>query len=222
MVGTMREMFGWLQAQDEVADNPAATVRRPKQVKARERVLDDSEIGAFWRAAGEQGPVLGPLLKLLLITGQRLKEVAHMGRSELSSDGCTWLLPGTRTKNKREHTVPLPPLARELVSSVPALAGCPYVFSLNGSGPLWVGSKVKGALNSAMMVRAPWRIHDLRRTAATGMGELDVDPHVIERVLNHTSGTFAGIVGVYNRAKLEAKKRAALEAWAEQVARIVA
>jgi integrase len=224
MVGTLREMFGWLQANEEVAENPAATVRRPKQPRARERVLAEAEIRAFWQAAGELGSVLAPLLRLLLVTGQRLNEVARMERSELSADDTTWTIPGRRTKNRREHVVPLPPLARELLASVPAIRGCPFVFSLNGRTPIWVGDKVKRALDGEMADRKlqHWRLHDLRRTAATGMGENDVDPHVIERVLNHISGTFAGVVGVYNRAKMEGKKRDALEVWSRQVARIVA
>ena len=114
-----------------------------------------------------------------------------MTRAELSEDSSTWNIPGTRAKNKRPHVIPLPPLAREIVAGVKQIAGKPgYVFTTNGRTPVSGFSKTKKRLDIAMPAVPHWRVHDLRRTAATGMARAGADLHVIERALNHVSGSF--------------------------------
>ena len=169
----------------------------------------------FWSASGTEQ--FGALLKLLLLTGCRLNEVAGMRRSELSEDLSTWTLPGERTKNHRPHVVPLPPMAREMI---PAGEGR-FVFTTTGESPVSVGSKIKNRLDRAMKI-PPWRLHDLRRTAATGMAEIGIAPHIVEAALNHISGAKAGVAGTYNRAAFAAEKKAALERWASHVMGLVA
>ena len=139
-----------------------------------------------------------------------------MQRGELNEDGATWVLPATRSKNRKAHTVPLPPLARDILASVKRLDSCDYVFSTTGRSPVSGFSKMKARLDKEMKI-SDWRLHDLRRTAATGMAALGVSLPVIERVLNHVSGSFGGIVGVYQRHEFEPEKRAALERWARHV-----
>lgn len=174
----------------------------------------------FWAAAGEERAEFAAPLRLLLLTGQRLAEVTGMRRSELSEDLGTWTIPKERTKNKREHVVPLPPMARELISSVAELSS-EFVFSTDGRCPVNLGSRIKGRLDRAMATAQKWRIHDLRRTAVTGMVEASVPPHVVELVVNHAGGARAGVAGTYNRSEMLDERRAALEKWAAKVEGIV-
>ena len=208
MFATLSKMFSWLLERRRVTVNPCAGVHHPSAPRARDRVLTNSEIVTFWRAAGAEREEPGALLKTLLLTGARLSEVAGMRRAELSDDGATWTIPGARTKNHRVHVVPLSPLARTILAGV-ATTGDAVFASMS-----W--SQLKRRLDAAMKI-PPWRLHDLRRTAATGMAEIGVAPHVVEAVLNHVSGAKAGVAGTYNRAAYAPEKKAALERWAAHV-----
>jgi integrase len=205
-------------------------VHRPAPPDARDRVLSAEEVRWFWQACESADAPLqfraprpfAPLLRCLLLTGQRRDEVANMTRAELSDDGI-WRLLGERTKNGRAHTVPLPPLALDLIASVETSGK--FIFTTTGTTPVSGWSRLKRRLDAAMLALArkergpdatisPWRLHDLRRTVVTGMAELGIQPHVIELVVNHISGTRAGIAGVYNRSELLLERKAALEMWA--------
>jgi integrase len=214
----LSKFFNWCVERRRITMSPVAGVARPDTPEARDRVLADRELAKFWKAAGAERAEFGVLLKLLLLTGCRLNEVSGMRRAELRDDGASWVIPGARTKNHREHAVPLPPEARELLAGVPTTDD--LIFTTDGRHPVAVGSKVKRRLDAAMKV-APWRLHDLRRTAATDMAELGVAPHVVEAVLNHVSGHRAGVAGVYNRAQYAVEKRRALELWARYVGLVV-
>jgi integrase len=180
--------------------------------------LTDAEIVKFWSAVDAERKEFSGLLKLLLLTGCRLNEVAGMRRAELSDDGATWSIPGERTKNKRPHIVPLAPLAREILAT---MAGDgELVFTTTGRSPVSGWSRIKTSLDGAMAI-PPWRLHDLRRTAATGMAEIGIAPHIVEAALNHISGAKAGVAGTYNRAAYAPEKRAALERWASHVQGLV-
>jgi integrase len=119
------------------------------------------------------------------------------------------VLPPARTKNGRQHAVPLSPIAAAILER--QQRNSEFVF---GNKASW--SDAKARLDARLPI-APWRLHDLRRTCATGMAELGVAPHVIEAVLNHVSGHKAGVAGIYNRATYAVKCRAALERWADWV-----
>ena len=222
MLTCLSRMFRWLVQHRRVETNPCTGVHRPEASKARDRVLSNDEIKAFWRATDgtEIRPQFGAVLKLLLLTGCRLNEITALRWEERSADGTQINLPGSRTKNHRPHVVPMVPLAQSIIAAMPRIADCPYVFTTNGKAPVAIGSKVKNRLDEAMGVRE-WRIHDLRRTAVTGMAELGIRPDVIELCVNHVSGTRGGIAGVYNRSELLPERRAALERWAVQVQGIV-
>jgi integrase len=208
MLSCLSRMFRWLAQHRRVIQNPCAGVHRPEAPKARDRVLTDAEIKRFWSAAGAEREEVSALLRLLLLTGCRLNEVAGMTRAEISDDGATWNIPGARTKNGRPHVVPLSPLAREMIASVSGEGEA--VFATNS----W--SRIKHRLDTAMAI-PPWRLHDLRRTAATGMAEIGIAPHIVEAALNHVSGAKAGVAGTYNRAAHAPEKRAALERWAVHI-----
>jgi integrase len=218
MARTLSKLFSWLVEHRKVEVNPCLGQKVPKP-QSRDRVLTDAEIKAFWKAASAERVQFSVPLKLLLLTGQRLSEVTGMRRSELSDDGAVWSLPGARTKNHRQHVVPLPPLARAEIASVAATGD--FVFSTNGKVPVALGSKIKDRLDGQMRV-PPWRLHDLRRTAITGMNELGIRSEVIERVVNHVSGHRAGVAGIYNRSELMGERREALERWATHLNGLIA
>jgi integrase len=220
VASALSSMFGWLRRNRLVGSNPCLEMDRPRAPPSRRRVLTDEEIKWFWRASGDAIEPFGPLLRVMLLTGARRGEVAGMRRSELQD--ATWTLPPERAKNGREHRVTLPRFVLDLLPD-----GDP-VFSTNGRTGVSGFSKVKERLDTAMLaaapagtVIAPWVLHDLRRTAASGLARLGVAIHVTERVLNHVSGTQSGIVAVYQRYEYEAEVAAALEAWAERVSLIV-
>ena len=217
MHSVLSKFFAWLISQRVIDTNPCATIDRPRTSAPRERVLSDDEIRSFWKACDTLTPAFAAVFKLMLITGQRRGEVAGMTRDELNAN--VWTLPPARTKNKRTHTVTLPPLACAVIASVKQ--GDKYVFTYNGRTPVGGFVIAKQRLDAAMPGVAPWRLHDLRRNAVVGMARAGADLHVIERVVNHQSGTFKGIVGVYQRHKFESECARALEAWERLLISIV-
>jgi integrase len=129
-----------------------------------------------------------------------------------------WTIPKERAKNGIAHDVPLSELAVRVLSGVRRIAGSRgLVFTTTGETPVSGFSKVKRRLDAALPDAPPWVLHDLRRTAASGMARLGINLPVIEKVLNHTSGSFGGVAGVYQRHHFADEKRAALEAWAAHV-----
>jgi integrase len=219
MLSYLRKMFNWLVERYVVEANPCAKVRPPTKAEARDRYLSDEEIKQLWAATDDAshegvGEPWGALLRLLLVTGQRRDEVARMTWSEISDDGATWTLPKERAKNNTTHVVPLSPLAQEIIANVRTVTGrSDFVFTTTGDTPVSGFSKAKARLDGILKIPA-WRIHDLRRTAATGMARLGQPVHVVERALNHKSGMIKGVAAVYNRYAYEAEVRTALTAWA--------
>jgi integrase len=142
--------------------------------------------------------------------------------SELSEDGATLSLPAERVKNNKPHDIFLSPAAREIIAAMPRIAGSEFVFTTTGDRPVNGFSKAKARLDRMMPGVAPWRTHDLRRTTASGLQRLGVPLPVTERILGHVSGSFAGIVGVYQRHEYRDERRVALERWATHVAGLVA
>jgi integrase len=222
LYAVLSKMFAWLIRDRRVTANPCASVARPEIPEARDRVLSGNEVVQFWKATDATGKIVAPLLKLLLLTGSRLNEVAGMRWTELSDDGAMWEIPGQRTKNHKVHIVPLSPLARDILQNVKRIEGCPYVFSMTGNSPVNGWTKAKNRLDAAMEPAEPWRLHDLRRTAATGMATIGIQPHIVEAVLNHVSGAKAGVAGTYNRAAYLPERKAALERWASHIESLVA
>jgi integrase len=167
-------------------------------------VLSADEIKAFWKAIERLGWPFYPIYRLLLLTGQRREEVAGMRWVELDLDKAIWIMPAERAKNKLAHTVDLSPQVVAILANLPLMSEG-LVFTTTGNTPVSGFSKVKARLDKAMRSELgreleAWRNHDLRRTMATLMGEeLEIDPGVIERILNHVSGSQGGLQGVYQR-----------------------
>jgi integrase len=215
----LSKFFNWLCERDVIAASPCAGVKRPSAESARERILSDDEIKALWLACGDIGDPAGACVRVLLLTGQRRSEVAGMRRSEINGD--VWTLDASRTKNKRPHTVSLSTQALAIIETMPRIVGSDYVFTTSGWAPLGHFDRTKRELDAHMKPQTPWVVHDLRRTVASGMAKLGIRLPVIEKVLNHSGGSFRGIVGVYQRHDFAAEKRRALQAWADQVDAVV-
>jgi integrase len=214
-----------------IAANPFLGVERPlKKEASRERVLSDRELNLVWRAAENLSFPWRQIVKLLVLTGQRRTEVTALSWHELDLDEAVWHLPAARAKNGKAHDVPLSPSAVALLRSVPRFARRPgepdFVFSASGKAPTaYSEAKLKldnaiALLNGGKAIQ-DFRFHDFRRTMATGMARLEIDLHIVERCLNHTGGTFRGVVGVYQRFKFEKQMRHALELWADHVTKLV-
>jgi integrase len=210
----VRKFFNWCLANDLIANSPAAGIARPNKETPRDRVLTDDELKAVWRAAEKVGHPFGSILQLLILTGQRRGEVAGMQWSEVAGD--VWSLPRERVKNDRRHEVPLSKQAMAIIERAPRI-GERYVFTLDGAIP-YSGFRTTERLNAGI---APWTVHDLRRTTASGLARLGVSLVVIEKILNHVGGSLAGVVAVYQRHEYAAEKRAALQEWADHVERLV-
>jgi integrase len=208
--------FVWTMQMGLAEANPVIGTIQPEDSKRRERVLSDAELASVWRACG--GDTYGRCVRLLILTGCRRQEVGGMCWSELSND--TWTIPAARSKNGRAHTLPLMPMIREILERVPHMVNRDPLFCARGKGfGGWAAGKPGLDERSGV---AEWTHHDIRRTVATRMADLGVQPHVIEQILNHQSGHKAGPAGIYNRSSYEREVCAALALWADHVRSIVA
>jgi integrase len=223
-LGVLHKFFAWLCARDALAANPASGVERPHAEQPREHIVIDADVAALWRAG--EGDVFGQALRLMLLTGTRRNEASRMEWDEIDDEidpeARLWIIPKERTKNGREHVVPLSPQAWAIIDAMPRLAGCPYVFTVDGRNPIIGWAKAKTRLSSKGGIdEAGWRLHDLRRTAASGMQRLGVPVPVVEKALNHISGTFRGIVSTYQQHDYRDEIAIALQKWADHVERLV-
>ena len=161
-----------------------------------------------------------------MLTGQRANEIAALRWNEVDFARGVIALPGSRTKNSRPHEIPMAATVKQLLKSQPQIGDRELVFG-RGAGPFSGFSRCKDALDKSIAelndgkALAPWVHHDLRRSAATGMANIGVQPHIIEAVLNHISGYKGGIAGIYNRAQYGPEKAQALARWDEHVASVV-
>ena len=215
---SLSRFFNWAMGEGLADSNPALLTNKIDEGGARDRVLSEKEIKAVWNAL-PQGD-FGDILKLLLLTGQREREIAELEWNEVGFERDVIELPPERTKNHRRHLFPMAGMVRDILQARTQQKDRTLVFG-NGEGGFSGWSKAKDRLDEAAKI-SPWRIHDLRRTCATGMSKLGVQPHVIEAVLNHVSGHKAGVAGIYNHNTYEAEKVTALAIWADHVAAVVA
>ncbi len=181
---TLRPLFAWAVECGAIQSNPMVGLRCPKPEDARDRVLDGNEIRALWQAASEQGWPFENVLKVLLLTGQRRDEVAGMRWREIDLDAGAWTIAKERCKNGKAHSIDLCPEAVRLLDPLgneaapqPAKTADDLVFSTTGTTPVSGFSKVKARIDARMKELLGdkfqrWRIHDLRRTAASGMAAL--------------------------------------------------
>jgi integrase len=215
---SLSAFYTWCIGTGLAKNNPVSGTFKHSEGKSRERVLTDSELVKIWNASSDGA--YGRIVKLLLLTGQRRDEIAELKWAEISDEGDTISLPSSRTKNNRQHDIPLSPQARAVVAEVPKVDDRDNIFGRGKNG--FSGfSRSKEALDEACGV-VDWTLHDLRRTAATRMSDLGVQPHIVEAVLNHVSGHKAGVAGIYNRSAYAAEKRVALDLWGMHVQTLLA
>ena len=226
----IRKFFNWCAERDMISTVPTDRIRPPHPEVKRDRVLAEFELRQLIKVLDREPSIFSPLIRVLLLTGQRRAEVAGMSWAELhelDGENAYWEIPGSRTKNKQRHIVPLSPSVRDVILGMPRVGL--LVFSTTGATPVSGFGKFKSRLDALLdkpvadsgdKSMKPWTLHDLRRTMVTVMNErLDVAPHVVEAVVNHISGVAkSGVAGVYNRALYLEGRRAALIKWADYLA----
>jgi integrase len=231
-----RKLCKWSIGRGIIEHSPCDGVTAPSPENRRDRVLDDAEIRLVWKAASAIGWPFGPVIKTLILTGQRRDEVAGMRWSEVDLQARTWTLPAARAKNKHTHQIPLSDAAIEILRAMPRHEKVDIIFTTNSRTPVSGWSRMKLSLDAhvAELIREEaeargatpqampeWTLHDIRRSLATNLQRLGVRLEVTEAVLNHRSGSRAGIVGVYQQHDWADEKRQALDAWARRLETIV-
>jgi integrase len=215
----LSRFFKFMVIRDIVEASPTVGVSAvlPPRPKPRQRTLSDDELVALLKAARSDNP-FDRVIWVLALTGVRRNEAARMRWSELDPETRIWTIPAERAKNHRPHTVQLSTQAWAIIEAQPRLVDCDFVFSIDGVRPINNWDRGKKRLSEAAgLVESSWRIHDIRRTVASGMQRSGIRTEVIERALAHHSGHFAGIVGTYQVSPLENEVRAALQRWADHV-----
>jgi integrase len=176
--------------------------------------LTRDELRKLWRSLGDDR--FSDIVRLLLLTGSRRAEIGMLQWSEVDLARKMIVLAPARTKNGRQHELPLSTQALAILKRQPHRNASNFLFGERGFN---VFGRAKQELDQRLHI-APWRLHDLRRTCATGMAELGVQPWYVEAVLNHQSGHKQGVAGTYNRARYADEMRSALQRWADHLDKI--
>jgi integrase len=231
----LHRLFRWSAGRGIIETSPMAYLPKPGAEVKRKRVLNDDELHLVWDAAQQIGWPMGSGIQLLILTCARREEIGALRWQEVNRARNEIHLEGERTKNGEDHTIPLSVAAQDLIDTVPRVAGSPFVFTTTGNTPISGWSRAKKNIDEILLARAQlaardrgenpdkvnlaqWRIHDLRRTAATGMERLGIKQQVVEALLGHIAGSRAGVIGIYQRHTYEEEKRDAIEKWAEHIA----
>ena len=240
----LRRFFNWTVEKDILPGTPMAGVKAPHKETSRDRILSDDELSALWSVWNTMPYPFGAFFKVCALTAQRRSEVAAMNWEHIDLESKIWTLPREMTKSDRAHEVPLSSQVVDILKSLPRWS-CGLVFTTNDKTPISGFSraktqcdlefalaslskkertrieKLKGKTREKAIAKlprlAPWRTHDLRRTAASGMARAGIQPHVVEKVLNHATGQISGVAAVYNRHGYLDEKRAALNAWGRRI-----
>lgn len=235
----VRAMIRWARGRGDLDQNLVEGMAKPTETTERDRVLSPDEIRTMWAALPDTDmrESTRRIVRLCLITAQRVGEIAGMDRDELDLDQRTWIIPAARSKNKREHVVPLSDMAvgviREQIAAVEALCARKdraipsFIFPGPGARAAVTGASIAKAVKREEVIKrgtatimgiAPWTPHDLRRSAATGMEEIGISPFIVGHVLNHISSTKSTVTSrVYARYDYAREKREALDLWADRV-----
>jgi integrase len=216
----LSKFFKWLCQRDVLEASPCTGVEKPSKETARERALDDAEIRRLWLAAEKIGGRKGACYKLLMLTGMRRSEIGHLKWKEV---GDALELPAERMKGKRAHMLPLSTQAAAIIADMPKLV--PQVPRPNdyiwGRTAITQFHDIKAQLDAHMGAIPNWVTHDIRRSVASGMARIGIALPVIEKILAHRSGSFAGIVAVYQRHSFLPEMADALQRWADHIDAIV-
>lgn len=225
----LRRLFRWAVSRGDLQSSPMEGMETPPAVKARERWLAGAELKRIWNEAPKCHRCFGPIVRLLIVTGQRREEVTGIQWEELNRTDREWRLPGDRTKNGEPNTVPLNDLAITELDRVAKGELWPRrgrVFATSTGARFSAYGKSKMKLDRLIAEDGgdplpPWRLHDLRRTLATGFQRLGVRFEVTEAVLNHVGASRSGVAGIYQRHDWKDEKRDALQAWSAYVTSVL-
>lgn len=213
----LKAFFNWGVRNQYISLNPIAVDKKPARLKSRERVLNDVELTIVYSHVRNHRSLFNDMVALLILTGQRRTEISHMQWNEID-EGC-FMLNADRTKNHRSHKLPLPPTALEIIQTRPSMG--PYVFAgKDPTKPFNGFRRTKEALDQAVAVEH-FTLHDLRRTLSSNMARLGIPIHVTEKILNHQSGSFGGIAGIYNRHNYHAEMKDALNQYDEYLENLI-
>jgi integrase len=213
---TLTSFLNWAMREGLIDSNPALATNKYSE-RPRDRVLTNAELRALWLALPEGD--FGDILKILILTGAREREISDLHWDEINLEKGVIELPAHRVKNRRKHVIPISGAVRAILERREQ-NGRDFVFGLSGTNGFSGWSRCKERLDQAIKIPA-WTIHDLRRVCSTGMNEIGIEPHIVEAILGHVSGSRGGIAGRYNYALYESQKVTALSRWAEHVAAIV-
>ena len=213
---TLSKLYVWAIGEGLCDNNPVVGTNKRDENDPRERSLSNAETAAVWLGAADSD--YGRILKLLLLTGCRRSEIGDLKWSELDTEARTITLPRERTKNHQQHIVPLSDAAMSILASIKH-RDRDYVFGRTRAGGFSGWSKSKDDFDKVVKLKEPWTVHDLRRTVRTGLGDLGIQPHIAEAVLNHIPPK---LIRTYDRNKYESEKRAALDQWATHLKSVVA
>lgn len=239
-LAAIRRLFAWAVERDVIDASPAANVKPVGKEVSRDRVLKDDELRAFWKATDADDYPWHPFLRTLLLTAQRRSEVAMMRWQDVDLGGYKplWSIPREFVKADRAHDVPLAPEVVAILKDLPRHQGAHVFTTGDGTAPISGFTLPKRRLDKKMVeimreaaeeagddpetVELPrWTLHDLRRTAASGMAQIGFPPHVVGAVLNHSPGGTHGITAIYVRFRYDDERRQALAAWARRLEQIV-
>ena len=229
LYAVLRRLFRWAVSAGDIDRSPIEGMEAPALPEKRDRVLSDHEVREVMIAAEDLGYPFGPLVKLLVLTGQRVEELGRANWREFDRKAQGWTIPKERAKNRQATEVPLSDAVIAILDGLARGDQWPrkgLLFTTTGKTPVSGYSRAKERLDKVLAKQAKktevdppaeWRFHDLRRTLATGLQKLGVRFEVTEAILNHVSGSRAGVAGVYQRHDWKPEKRAALDAWATLV-----
>jgi len=217
VLAVLKAFFNWAKQAGEIQDSPAQNIKRLSEEKPRERVLTGNELVQVLKAADEMGELLGALIKILVLTGQRREEVTQARWEEIDLMEGLWTIPAARTKNGQPHEIPLARASVDFLESLPRKSSEFLFPGRFGDRPFNGWSRASQRLLAVANLKTPWIIHDLRRTFATGCGELDVNPFIIKRLLNHSLRREMGVTSIYERSQRRDATRMAVEKWAQHV-----
>jgi integrase len=217
-LAVIRGMANWYARRHENYVSPVVKGMNRQSTKetARDRTLTDDELRALWNATESEG-TFGAIVRVLLLTGQRLEKVATMRWQDLDDQG-VWTIPTAPREKGNAGELVLPQIVREVIAAQPSFLSNPYVFPGRGKQHFKSGAHGKRTIDSKLKFEKPWRLHDLRRTARSFMARAGVRPDIAERVVGHA---ILGVEGVYDRHKYRDEKAHALNALADLVDTIV-
>ncbi|MGC1860054.1 MAG: site-specific integrase [Methylocystis sp.] len=208
--------FRWAIRRHLTKTNPADGLQGPPKSASRERVLTDAELRHVLVHARQKGFPFGHVLQLLILTGQRRSEIGSLEWNWIDTDTRTITLPASVTKNRREHAFPYGDMVAATLNGIDRRGRFLFPGSKDAHLPITGWSNFKAAFDKKCKVES-WTLHDLRRTFATNLAALGVRLEVTEKLLNHVSGSFGGIVGVYQRHGFQEEMRAAVLAWEARI-----